>query len=158
VARIGGRIDTSGAIVLPDSVLFERGEAHITRQLHGFLAEACNPWLTVLKNSDVPISEIKIEGHASSEWRADPSLRGAYLGNLDLSQRRSQAVLRTCLDFVSDPEMLEWARKHLIAVGYSSVRPVIRNGKEDRTASRRVVFSVTPSRDALIQDIEEQIR
>jgi len=158
VARVGGQIDESGAIILPDSALFERGEADITPQLRRFLAEACNPWLAVLKESGVPISEIKIEGHASSEWRSDSSPRGAYLGNLGLSQRRSQAVLRECLGYVRDLEMLEWARRHLIAVGYSSVRPVMRDGKEDLAASRRVVFSVAPSRDALIRAIEDQIR
>ena len=31
VARIGGRIEADGAIVLPDAVLFERGQARITR-------------------------------------------------------------------------------------------------------------------------------
>ena len=156
VSKVGGRIDGSGAIILPDAVLFERGKAHITPVLRTFLADVCGPWLSVLKNSGVDIAEVKIEGHASSEWRSGSSARQAYLGNLDLSQRRSQAVLRACLDFVRDPEVLEWARTHMIAVGYSSVRPVIRDGDEDNAASRRVVFSATPNRQNLIDEIETE--
>lgn len=154
VSGIGGKIDDSGAIILPDTALFQQGKAQISSRLGRFLAEACSPWLTVLKNSGVNISEVKIEGHASSEWRAGSSASVAYLKNLDLSQRRSQAVLRFCLDFVHDRSVLEWARRHLIAVGYSSVRPVLRDGQEDSIASRRVVFSVTSNRKSLLDEIE----
>lgn len=156
VAGVGGNIDSTGAIILPDTALFEQGKSHITPVLGRFLAQACGPWLAVLKNSGVDLSEVKIEGHASSEWRSQSTARQAYLGNLNLSQQRSQAVLRTCLDFVPDTEVLEWARKHLIAVGYSSVRPVLRDGLEDKAASRRVVFAATPNRKSLLEEIETQ--
>lgn len=157
VSGIGGRIDDTGAIVLPDQVLFKQGQAVITPSLAKFMADACEPWLATLRNSGIDIREAKIEGHASSEWRRGSSPREAYLGNLDLSQRRSQAVLRTCLDFVTEPELLIWARAHLIAVGYSSVRPVLGpDGREDEAASRRVVFSVTPNKQSLLEDIQKQ--
>ena len=157
VEEAGGRIDpTSGSIILPDEVLFEQGEASITQEQRNFLNDICEPWLHQLNISDADISEAKIEGHASSEWNPDSDAREAYLGNLDLSQRRSQAVLRECMDLVIDPELLEWARSHLIAVGYSSVRPVMRDGEENRIASRRVVFSATPNRESLIEDIETE--
>jgi outer membrane protein OmpA-like peptidoglycan-associated protein len=158
VSSVGGYIDDNGAIILPDAVLFDQGKANITPGMGRFLAKACGPWLSTLRSSGVQISEVKIEGHASSEWRPNSSAREAYLGNLDLSQRRSQSVLRACLDFVPNPDVLEWARKHLIAVGYSSVRPVLRAGSEDRVASRRVVFSVSPDRDALIDEIEDEAK
>lgn len=157
VASFDGYIDDTGAIILPDNVLFEQGKARITPRLARFLFRACAPWLDALKESGVDIAEVKIEGHASSEWRSDSSPRQAYLGNLDLSQRRSQVVLRNCLDLVPDQEVLDWARKHLIAVGYSSVRPVVRDGTEDKVASRRVVFSVTPDRNALIEQIQSDV-
>ena len=159
VANIGGHIDDTGAIILPDRVLFDQGKANITPSLGKFLADACQPWLSTLRNSGVDIAEVKIEGHASSEWRSNSSPREAFLGNLDLSQRRSQAVLRTCLDFVRDAELLEWSRKHLIAVGYSSVRPVLgEDGQEDQASSRRVVFSATPNRQSLIEEIETEAK
>lgn len=153
VSRVGGQIDENGAIILPDTGLFEQGKARITPVLRKFLADACEPWVATLKNSGVNIAEVKIEGHASSEWRSGSSPRQAYLGNLDLSQRRSQAVLRVCLDFITDNNILDWARAHMIAVGYSSVRPVMEDGEEDRAASRRVVLSAMPNRESLIDQI-----
>lgn len=158
VAAVGGRIDEDGAIILPDTVLFEQGKATITPVLRRFLADACQPWVTTLKNSGVDIAEIKIEGHASSEWRAGSSPSQAYLGNLNLSQQRSQAVLRVCLDEIQDSNVIDWARDHMIAVGYSSVRPVMRDGQEDRVASRRVVLSATPNRETLIDQIETEAK
>ena len=46
----------------------------------------------------------------------------------------------------------------MIAVGYSSVRPVMRNGEEDRAASRRVVLSATQDRESLIEAIETEAK
>lgn len=158
VSNVGGKIDDTGAVILPDAGLFDRGKAEITPVLGQFLSDACEPWLNVLKNSRVEISEVKIEGHASSEWGASSTPQQAFLKNLDLSQRRSQAVLRECLDIVKDSEIHEWARSHMIAVGYSSVRPVMRNGQEDRAASRRVVLSATQDREALIEAIETEAK
>lgn len=156
VEEAGGRIDPStGEIIFP-GVLFEQGEASITRERRDFLNEFCEPWLNLLRLSSVNIYEVKIEGHASSEWNPDSGVREAYLGNLDLSQRRSQAVLRECMDLVNDPELLDWAMNHMIAVGYSSARTVSQNGQEDRIASRRVVFSATANRESLIEEIETE--
>ncbi len=153
VTGIGGRIEASGTIIVPDLVLFESGEAEITKTMARFLSGFCVPWLQVLMDADVEISEARIEGHASSEWRSTPALHEAYLNNLDLSQRRSQAVLRHCLGTVDPPEVRAWARSHLIAVGYSSARPAMKDGREDQEASRRVVFSAEPDPEALIGGI-----
>jgi hypothetical protein len=43
---------------------------------------------------------------------------------------------------------------HVLLLGYSSVRPVMRDGQEDRDAFRRVVFSATPNRKSLLEEIE----
>jgi len=110
----------------------------------------------VLRSSGIPVSEVKIEGHASSEWSLGTTPEKAYLSNLDLSQQRSQVVLRECLSAVQNAELREWARGNLIAVGYSSARPVMTNGAEDKAASRRVVFSVTPNQESVIEDIQTE--
>lgn len=157
VAELGGRIDDSGAITLPDELLFDRGKAGIKPLLNEFLVQACEPWLATLKGSGVNIAEVKIEGHASSEWGSRSSAREAYLQNLNLSQLRSQAVLRKCLSLVKDPQLLAWARTHLIAVGYSSARLVLdEEGQEDRKASRRVVLSATPDTRNLLEEIQTE--
>lgn len=156
VAGAGGEIDENGAMILPESVLFPQGQSTVSVALRRFLQKACTPWLDVLKRSGVDISEVKIEGHASSEWGKSKSAENVYLKNLNLSQLRSQAVSRTCLEVVKDPELKAWARGHLVAVGYSSSRPILRDNSEDPVASRRVVFSVTPDREALIDQIENE--
>lgn len=157
VAELGGRIDDGGAITLPDELLFDRGKATIKPRLNEFLIQACEPWLATLKGSGVNIAEVKIEGHASSEWSNQSSAREAYLQNLNLSQLRSQSVLRRCLSLVKDPELLAWARTHLIAVGYSSARLVLDEaGQEDRKASRRVVLSATPDTRNLLEEIQTE--
>ncbi len=154
VASLGGSIDEGGVIVLPDGALFKRGSAEITPLLEGFLNNACRPWLETLRTSDVRFSEVRIEGHASSEWNEWHTVEGAYLKNLDLSQLRSRAVLGKCFEIVDGTDLGKWATKHLIAVGYSSVRPVLAGGSEDRVASRRVVLSVTPDSQSLLDEIE----
>ncbi|MFY0659005.1 MAG: DUF1524 domain-containing protein [Shimia sp.] len=157
VADLGGRIDDDGAITLPDELLFDRGKATIKPRLNEFLVTACEPWLSTLKGSGVNIAEVKIEGHASSEWSSKSSAREAYLQNLNLSQLRSQSVLRKCLSLVEDQELLSWARTHLIAVGYSSARLVLgEDGQEDRRSSRRVVLSATPDTRNLLEEIQTE--
>ena len=144
--------------MLPDAVLFERGRARITERMRAFLEVACRPWLGVLMRSEAPVAGAQIEGHASSEWRRGTSVGEAYVANLDLSQRRSQAVLSACLEVVGGPATERWARRHLVAVGYSSARPVLDAGAEDRVRSRRVVFSVALDDAALLRDVEEDVQ
>ena len=157
VANLDGVIGNDGSITLPENVVFRQGSDQISRQLQQFLQTACEPWLRVLRDSEVQIAEVRIEGHASSEWRSGSTVEQAYLGNLDLSQRRSQRVLLACLTYISDEEIKAWARSHLVAVGHSSARPVLNDeGEEDPEKSRRVVFRATPDREIILEDIERE--
>lgn len=157
VANLNGEIGNDGSITLPESVVFRQGSPDVSQQLREFLRAACEPWLRVLKTSKVQISEVRIEGHASSEWRSGSSEDQAYLGNLDLSQRRSQNVLLACLTYISDEEIKGWARSHLVAVGHSSARPLLdAQGEEDPEKSRRVVFRASPNREIVLRDIERE--
>ncbi|MFT5614723.1 MAG: hypothetical protein ACI8Q6_002006, partial [Granulosicoccus sp.] len=70
VSSFGGEIDNSGAIILPEAVLFEQGKANISPQLVLFLKQVCGPWLTVLKNSGVPISEAMNQTGFTGERKA----------------------------------------------------------------------------------------
>ena len=140
---------------MPDKVLFTKGEAEIRPQLASFLKDFCPHWLSTLRKSETKadIGEIRIEGHSSSEWISADTPQKAWVLNLDLSQRRAQAVLERCLGLVAGSALGDWARKKLTAVGYSSSRPVIANGGEDLRLSRRVVFGAEPSREKLLREI-----
>lgn len=141
VARYGGTIQPDGSLVFPDTVLFDVGKAEITPELRSFLGSVCLPWIRTVEGSGASVSDLRIEGHASSEWTRDASPQQAYLNNLALSQQRAHAVLSTCLEMIPGPEG-EWARQRATAVGYSSSHPVLVNSVEDSVKSRRVVFRV----------------
>lgn len=157
ISDIGGYIDANGSIVFPETVLFDVGSDEIKAKMLQFLETTCEPWMRVMMRSPAPVASAQIEGHASSEWQHDTPLDLAYLKNLDLSQRRSQAVLNKCLDIVQDPDVRRWAHRHLAAVGYSSAHPVMVGGAEDRERSRRVVFSVEFDRERLLKQIQRDV-
>ena len=155
VAGYGGTIEPDGALVFPETVLFEAGKSEITPRLRGFLSAICLPWFRTLKPYGTAISDLRIEGHASTEWiGATPE--EAYLGNLALSQARAQAVLSTCLAIVPGAEG-SWARDRATAVGYSSSHPVVVDGQEDKVRSRRVVFRVDYDLNEVIDDIRRDV-
>lgn len=156
IRAAGGDIDARGTITLPQKVLFEAGSATIRDP--EFLRVFCTPWVETLRASGLDISELKIEGHASSEGQPRQSPAQAYLYNLDLSQRRASNALQTCLQGIRDPEVLDWARSHLAAVGYSSAH-LVRDaqGNEDREASRRVMFAMTVDRKRLLDDVQRDL-
>ena len=156
VSSYGGTIDDDGALVFPETVLFEAGNSDITPELRRFLAAVCLPWLRTLERSGAPISDLRIEGHASSEW-IGASPEQAYLANLSLSQARAHAVLSTCLELVPGLEG-SWARERATAIGYSSSHPVMTDDQEDKAKSRRVVFRVDYALEDVIDAIKKDVQ
>ncbi len=156
VREAGGAIQPDGSLVFPDTVLFERGSAAITPALRQFLGSICEPWFATLRASGTPIGELRIEGHASSEWDAGTAAETAYLLNLALSQARAHAVLSTCFELVPGATGA-WARERATAIGFSSSRPVLGlDGGEDRAKSRRVIFGVTFDQDRVLDAIGDE--
>ncbi|MBK1721330.1 OmpA family protein [Thiocystis violacea] len=125
----------------PD-VLFDRSSSRIKPEFEAILRDFLPRYLAQLSAFEGVIREIRIEGHTSSEWSADTTPLQAYFLNMDLSQQRTQAVLK----FAYGLEGLAgetWFRDRVAAVGLSSSRLVYdRDGHEDAEASRRVEFSV----------------
>ncbi len=131
----------------PD-VLFDRSSARIKPEFEAILRDFLPRYLAQLDVFRDVIREIRIEGHTSSEWSAETPPLEAYFLNMQLSQQRTQAVLRFAygLDGVDDAH---WFGERVAAVGLSSSRPVHdRNGREDADASRRVEFSVLTNFEA----------
>lgn len=151
----GGQIDAEGTITLPDTVLFDLADDRVKDR--AFLEDFCRPWIETLRGAGLDISEVKIEGHASSEGSAGSTPQQAYIYNLDLSQRRARNALAVCLAGLPE-DAQTWAREHLVSVGYSSTRLVTdEGGAEDRQKSRRVMFSVAADRSGLLDDIERDL-
>lgn len=125
----------------PD-VLFDRSSARIKPEFEAILRDFLPRYLAQLRPFKDVIREIRIEGHTSSEWSTETTPLQAYFLNMELSQERTQAVLRFAygLDGLKSET---WFRNRIAAVGLSSSRPVYGpDGKEDAKASRRVEFSV----------------
>lgn len=157
IRAAGGDISADGTITLPQNILFDQGSAQIRNE--AFLREFCAPWIRTLQSTGLDISELKIEGHASSEGLPRQTPEQAYLYNLGLSQQRAQSALETCLRGLKDPELLAWARGHLSSTGYSSARLVTdAGGHEEKEASRRVMFSMEMNREKLISEIRDDLQ
>lgn len=152
IRAAGGEIRADGTIILPQNVLFDAGSDRIKNS--EFLQKFCAPWVRTLKSSALDIAELKIAGHASSEGQPGQDAAASYFYNLDLSQRRAQNALQVCIDGITDPETMNWARGRLSSTGYSSARLVSNeDGSEDREASRRVEFSMELNREKLLDEI-----
>ena len=125
----------------PD-VLFDRNSARIKPEFDAILRDFLPRYVAQLRPFRDIIREIRIEGHTSSEWSPNASPLDAYFANMELSQQRTQAVLRFAYGLDS-LQQEQWFRERIAAVGLSSSRPVRdASGREDPRASRRVEFSV----------------
>lgn len=70
-----------------------------------------------------------------------------------LSQARTRSVLFYILDMARTEKEKEWIRKHIAAIGFSSSHLVMKNGREDARASRRVTFRLLTNADQQIRRI-----
>jgi len=113
----------------------------------------------VLRNFDEnsakdTIEEVRIEGHTSSEWTRGSTDYQAYFKNMELSQGRTRSVLDYAFGLLETSEERDWVRINMAAVGYSSSRFVLDDhGREDRDASRRVIFRVVTNSETQISRI-----
>ena len=124
------------------TVSFKVGDATIQPRFEGILTDFFPRYMKIVRAEEFEedIREIRIEGHTSSEY-GEHKGRDAYFLNMDLSQRRTRAILRYVLELEEASEYEEWARPRITANGLSSSQPILKeNGKEDEGRSRRVEF------------------
>ncbi len=124
-------------------VLFETGEAVIRPRFADMLGDFFPRYMNIIYSEQYrsDVREIRIEGHTSSDWRGTPDEGEAYFLNMDLSQRRTRAILRFILELPMSNEYIEWAKARITANGLSSSQLILTDeGMEDRIRSRRVEF------------------
>ncbi len=143
------------------SGIFQGGSAELTPRFKQELDYFLPRYLKAISNSNQDyIEEIRIEGHASSEWDTVPpvSQEVAFMKNMELSQKRTLSILLYALE---KPELAPYRgliQKKMRAAGYSSSRPKLRkDGLEDREASRRIEFRVIANDAATISKIKGAI-
>ncbi|MEP0828585.1 MAG: OmpA family protein [bacterium] len=156
--RWSARIDSSSLSVTftePD-VLFAAGSAQIRPRFEEILRDFFPRYVRILTSPmyEADISEVRIEGHTSSEWEELPPDE-AYFYNMNLSQGRTRSVLQFVMKLVEgDSIMVAWLKDRFTANGLSSSKLILNEkGLEDRQRSRRVEFRVKTRADERLQKI-----
>ena len=141
-------------------VLFEQGEATVRPVFSQILSDFFPRYIAILQRAPYRehIEEIRIEGHTSSEWGNGVSADSSYFFNMELSQDRTRSVLRFALTTLDPVQEREWARRLITANGLSSSQPIMRNGIEDYSASRRVEFRVRTDAEKQLAEILHRLR
>ena len=129
------------------TVLFHKGKVELTNRFKEILTDFFPRYLSILKEFSQSVSEIRIEGHTSSEWNDKTSKEEAYIKNMKLSHGRTVAVLTYCLAETSNRNLIDWGKSVIMASGMSSSRRILKDGIEDMKASRRVEFRVRTKAD-----------
>lgn len=140
-------------------ILFQPGSAEVTPKFKEILNSFFPRYLNILFSEEFSeaVSEIRIEGHTSSEWSSQiPSVDDAYFNNMDLSQKRTKSVLFYCYTLVNAKNK-KLMVKYVTANGLSSSKLVLKDdGSEDKVLSRRVEFrSITNAETKIVQILEE---
>ena len=142
----------------PD-VLFASGKSELTETYKSILSDFFPRYLSILEHYRDSINEVRIEGHTSSDWAGAQYDVDAYFWNMDLSQARTQSVLRYVYLLPQTKNDRDWVKGKFAAVGFSSSRLITvdgtPDGKEDPEASRRVTFRVITNADIQIKRILE---
>ena len=147
-ADLNASVDSKGAIVLEGSILFDSAQSNITEAGQAFLNRFLPVYLSVLLRDEYKdyVGEIVIEGHADST--------GTYERNIGYATDRAEAVAKYCLNMPGLTGRQRSLLESLLTVSSrSSADPIMVNGVEDKTASRRVVFKFSMRDADMIEEL-----
>ena len=139
-------------------VLFAQGSSDLKPQFQEILRDFFPRYVRILtgKKYRDSISEIRIEGHTSSDWTGAQTIDDAYFKNMELSQSRTRSALTFALNLPAVADSRDWLRRYLTANGLSSSRLILdAQGHEDAARSRRVEFRVRTDAETRITKILE---
>jgi outer membrane protein OmpA-like peptidoglycan-associated protein len=136
-------------------VLFDLGESTLEPDFESILVDFIPRYLKVLEGFKENISEVRIEGHTSSEWGAGTHQDDAYFFNMTLSQNRTRSVLNFAyLKTSLSKAQQDWVKSSFAAVGLASSKLKFNlDGSENKEQSRRVSFRVITNADIQIRKI-----
>jgi outer membrane protein OmpA-like peptidoglycan-associated protein len=142
-------------------ILFANGSRELKPEFKQILSDFFPRYIRILDSPKYrgSISEIRIEGHTSSDWLFKTSAEDAYFRNMELSQERTLTTLTYLLDLPAIQTYRPWLTRYLTASGMSSSRPILNSDQtEDAERSRRVEFRVRTDAEARIARILEMSR
>jgi outer membrane protein OmpA-like peptidoglycan-associated protein len=138
-------------------VLFATGSSELKPEFQRILQDFFPRYVRILTSRKYrdSISEVRIEGHTSSDWNG-VAAGDAYFLNMELSQARTRSTLAYVMGLPADQEQLAWLRKYVTANGLSSSRLITdAKGLEDVARSRRVEFRVRTDAETRLAKILE---
>tara|TARA_X000000950_G_C13915180_1_gene660681 strand:- start:3264 stop:3992 length:729 start_codon:yes stop_codon:yes gene_type:complete len=141
-------------------VLFQQGEAKLQEKFKVILQDFMPRFLNLLHSKfKENISEVRIEGHTSSDWKGKET-KEAFIKNMELSQERTRKVLEYSLNLKGVDKISDWTTKTLSANGLSSSKLILeKKGDlwiENKQASRRVDFAIrTKTKEALFRILDK---
>lgn len=138
----------------PD-VLFDTGSAELRPRFTAILNDFFPRYVRILRSTKYAdeVTEVRIEGHTSSQWAAGMPRKEAYINNMALSQERTRSVLEYVLAMPTLSSSEEWLMSKVTANGLSSSHLIEVKGREDALQSQRVEFRVRTDADQKIQSI-----
>jgi outer membrane protein OmpA-like peptidoglycan-associated protein len=142
-------------------VLFATGSSELKPEFKAILSDFFPRYVRILTSPKYrsAITEIRIEGHTSSDWTGQTSAQDAYFHNMELSQARTRSTLSYVLGLPSVEADRAWLTRFLTANGLSSSRPILdANRHEDAERSRRVEFRVRTDAENRIATIMQVSR
>lgn len=149
--------EISSAVEPP--IFFEVNDDTIGDEYKSILGEFFPRYVKVLSRYESSISEVRIEGHTSSEWKDETNELRRYLENMKLSQDRARSVLRYVMELQQEGSVNGWPFSHITVNGLSFSKLVRDlNGREVPSQSRRVEFRVRTKARAEIEKIRGESR
>ena len=145
----------------PD-VMFSQSNYKLNDRFKTIINSFFPRYVKVLSKFGSLISEIRIEGHTSSEWK-DVTQDRAYIKNMVLSQERTISVLNESLNslakFKLSEKEIKWAFDKVSASVLSS-RSIIKNfdGSENSVKSRRVEFRYVLNETEKLKFIKNKLK
>jgi outer membrane protein OmpA-like peptidoglycan-associated protein len=139
-------------------VLFATGSSELKPEFQAILQDFFPRYMRILTSKKYrdSISEVRIEGHTSSDWNGVGSPEDAYFRNMELSQARTRSTLAYVLSLPADRGQVAWLRRFVTANGLSSSRLILdEHGNEDVARSRRVEFRVRTDAETRLAKILE---
>ena len=148
---LGDNIDIdkkTGSLRLASNILFGSGDATLKPEAKVELKKAFEDYIgTLVKNKEIRphLEKIIIEGHTDSV--------GSYIYNLNLSQKRALAVMEylLTLDFTKQYNI----RPLMTASGRAYLDNIVKNGVEDKEASRRIEIKFRLKNEDAMHEIEK---
>ena len=138
----------SGSLSIAGNILFDQNKYTLKENAKVRLTGILSEYIKVLmEDKDIRenLDRIIIEGHTNSD--------GTYVHNLELSQKRALEVMKFLLTL--QPELESHLKGYVAASGRSETDLVIKNGREDKFASRRIEIKFRLKNDEAMNEISK---